>query len=73
MDQLQIEAIYVNGTLKLSHKLPLKEGQKVAITIHPSGSASDRMFGSLPWNGDPEELHKFLDDPDEGAWGRHDV
>lgn len=70
MDALQIEAVYEHGTLKLPRALPLQEGQTVTITIHPSSSAVERMYGMIPWTGDPEELHRFLDDPDEGRWGR---
>jgi predicted DNA-binding antitoxin AbrB/MazE fold protein len=68
MKTLQIEAVYENSTLKLPHELPLEEGQKVTIMIH-SGSAAERMYGMLPWKGDPEELHRYLNDPDEGQWG----
>jgi predicted DNA-binding antitoxin AbrB/MazE fold protein len=69
---LQIEAVYEHGTLKLPQELPLQEGQRVTITIHTS-RAAERMYGILPWNGDPEELHRYLDDPDEGRWGDHDL
>ena len=68
MRTLQVEAVYEHGTLKLSQELPLPEGQRVTITIHPGGAA-ERMYGILPWNGDPEELHRYLDDPGEGQWG----
>ena len=68
MKTLQIEAVYQNGTLKLPHELPLRQGERVTITIHPS-SAAGQMYGSLPWTGDPEELRRFLDDPGEGQWG----
>jgi predicted DNA-binding antitoxin AbrB/MazE fold protein len=67
VDTLQIEAVYEHGTLKLPHELPLQEGQIVTITIHPS-RAAERMYGMLPWTGDPDELHRFLADPDEGQW-----
>ena len=72
MKTLQIEAVYEHGTLKLPHELPLQEGQRVMITIHP-GSAVERLSGMLPWTGDPEELHRFLNDPDEGLWGSRDI
>ena len=72
MDTLQVEAVYEHGTLKLSRELPLQEGQRVMITIH-AGSAAERLYGALPWAGDPEELHRFLDDPDEGQWGSRDI
>lgn len=72
MDTLRIEAVYENGTLKLPHELPLREGQRVLIVIQTT-SAVDRLTGLLPWTGDPEELHRILDDPDEGMWGSRDV
>ena len=43
MQGLEIEAVYENGTLKLPRELPLAEGQKVTITIHPTGSAVQRL------------------------------
>ena len=67
-----VEATYENGVLKPSQELPLQEGQRVTITIHPS-SAVDRMYGMLPWTGDPEELRRVLNDPDEGQWGSRDI
>ena len=73
MDTLRVEAVYEHGILKLPHALPLQEGQRVTITIHPSGSAVERLSGMLPWTGDPEELRRFLNDPDEGLWGSRDV
>jgi predicted DNA-binding antitoxin AbrB/MazE fold protein len=71
VDTLRLEAVYEHGTLKLPHELPLKEGQRVLITIQPS-NAAERLYGAVPWAGDPEELHRFLDDPDEGQWGNRD-
>jgi predicted DNA-binding antitoxin AbrB/MazE fold protein len=68
MNGLEVEAVYERGILKLSRELPLQEGQKVTITIHPSG-ASQRFCGSVRWTGDPEELRRFLDDLDESQWG----
>jgi predicted DNA-binding antitoxin AbrB/MazE fold protein len=73
VDELEIEAVYEHGSLKLPRELPLSEGQKVTITIRVTGGAAERLYGVLPWKGDPQELHRFLEDPDEGMWGGHDV
>ncbi len=73
MQGLEIEAVYERGTLKLSRELPLQEGQKVTITIHPTGSAAEQFYGLVRWTGDPEELHRFLEDPDESQWGSRDI
>jgi predicted DNA-binding antitoxin AbrB/MazE fold protein len=72
VDKLEIEAIYEHGTLKLLRALPLPEGQKVTITIHPTGGAVERLYGMLPWTGDLDELDRWLNDPDEGCWGHRD-
>jgi predicted DNA-binding antitoxin AbrB/MazE fold protein len=73
MQRLEIEAVYENGLLKPSQKLPLQEGERVRITIHPTGSAVARFYGVVRWTRDPEELHRFLNDLDEGQWGPRDL
>ena len=73
MDRLEIEAVYERGVLKLPHELPLPDGQKVTVTIHPIGSAVERLHGMLPWKGNLEELDRWLNDPDEGQWGGRDA
>jgi predicted DNA-binding antitoxin AbrB/MazE fold protein len=73
MQGLQIEAVFEHGVLKPLQELPLQEGQKVSITIQPVGSAARRFCGSLPWTRDPEELHRYLNDPDESSWGSRDL
>jgi predicted DNA-binding antitoxin AbrB/MazE fold protein len=72
MQGLEIEAIYLDGTLKLPHTLPLQEGQKITITIHAPTGAVDRLYGSLPWTGERAEFDSWLNDPDEGQWGNRD-
>jgi hypothetical protein len=73
MQGLQIEAVYEHGTLKLPRELPLQEGQKVTITIHPPDGAVKRFYGLVPWQWDREEFDRWLNDPDEGQWGGRDV
>ncbi|MHB1423718.1 MAG: antitoxin family protein [Gemmataceae bacterium] len=70
---MQIEVIYENGILKPSRALPLQEGQKITITLHGVGSAAQRFCGSLRWTRDADELHRYLDDPDESSWSCRDV
>jgi predicted DNA-binding antitoxin AbrB/MazE fold protein len=65
MSGLEVEAVYEHGTLRLDRELPLAEGQKVTVTIYPAGCAVQRIYGSVPWPGNPEELQRFLDDQDE--------
>jgi predicted DNA-binding antitoxin AbrB/MazE fold protein len=71
--QFEVEATYEGGVLKPAHDLPLQEGQKVSVTVHPVGSAVERFCGSLRWTRDPDELHSYLNDPDENSWGSRDL
>jgi predicted DNA-binding antitoxin AbrB/MazE fold protein len=73
MDGLQMEAVYEKGVLKLPRELPLPEGATVTITIHPAGSAVERLYGLVRWQGDLEEFDRWLNDPDEGQWGSRDL
>jgi predicted DNA-binding antitoxin AbrB/MazE fold protein len=67
VEKLEIEAVYEHGTLKLPRELPLQEGEKVRITIHPTGSAVQRLTGLLQWKGSQEELDYLLG-PDNHPW-----
>jgi hypothetical protein len=69
---LEVEGVYESRALKLSRELP-PEGQKVTVTIRPAGSAVERFYGSVRWAGEPEELRRFLDDPEASHWGSRDV
>ena len=60
MNQCNMEAIYEHGTLKLPGELPLQDGQRVSITIHPTGSAVERLVGSVPWHGSVEDLDALI-------------
>jgi len=73
MENVEIEAVYEHGTLKLPRELPLREGQKVTVTIHAIDSPVKRLVGLVPWTGDREEFDRWLNDPDEGQWGNRDV
>ena len=70
---LEIEATYENGALKPALALPLLEGEKVTLTIQPVARTVGRFSGSLRWTRDPEELHSFLNDPEQCSWGSRDV
>jgi hypothetical protein len=48
--------------------LPSEEQKRPVVASRP-GRAAERLYGSVPWKGDPEELRRFLEDPDEGMWG----
>ena len=49
------------------------EGATVRITIHPPGRPGVVKHIRVPWTGSPEERERFLNDPDEGLFGGHDL
>jgi predicted DNA-binding antitoxin AbrB/MazE fold protein len=73
---LTVVATYENGVLKPEQPLPLKERDKVRITIetHEQESVQARVeaaveavrrtYGLIPWNGDLETLDRLAMDPE---------
>jgi len=62
---LEIEAVYENGFLKLDHDVPLSNGQRVKLTIHPP-SGRDRSAG-FRWKGSQEDLDYLILSDDNGV------
>jgi predicted DNA-binding antitoxin AbrB/MazE fold protein len=63
---LTVEATYENGMLKLSQPVPLKDHEKVQITIHTEPSRAERTAGLLRWTGDPQDLRRLAEDEEFG-------
>jgi predicted DNA-binding antitoxin AbrB/MazE fold protein len=63
---LTVEATYENGVLKLAEPLPLKEHEKVTITIQSAISLAMQTAGMVPWTGDAETLERLIRDPEFG-------
>ncbi len=61
---ITVEATYENGVLKPIEPLPLKEHEKVRITVHPAISRARQTAGLLRWTGDAETLERFALDPE---------
>jgi predicted DNA-binding antitoxin AbrB/MazE fold protein len=68
---ITVEAVYENGVLKPSEPLPLKEHEKVRITIEPKLSWVDRTAGIIHWTGDPEDLRHLVEDDEFGIMESH--
>ena len=58
------EATYEGGVLKPAQPLPLKEHERVRVTIQPATNWVDETAGLIQWKGTPEELRKFAEDPE---------
>ena len=61
---LTVEAIYENGVLKPVHPLPLKEQEKVQVTIEPAISRAQATAGLIPCR-DPELIERVALEPIE--------
>jgi len=61
---LTVEAIYENGILKLAHPVPLKEHERVRITVEIPPLDILECEGILGWKGTSEELAPFALDPE---------
>jgi predicted DNA-binding antitoxin AbrB/MazE fold protein len=59
-----VTAIYENGVLKLAQPVPLKEQEKVRVTIEQADNWVQATAGILGWQGTSEELQTFALDPE---------
>jgi predicted DNA-binding antitoxin AbrB/MazE fold protein len=64
---VEIEATYESGVLKLDQELPLANGQRVKLTIHQPSGRAKASSGIFRWQGSPEDLQILLG-PDNHPW-----
>jgi len=57
---LTVEAVYENGVLKLTQPLPLREHEKVQVTVLSQPSEAQRTYGMLGWKGTGEVFDELL-------------
>ena len=62
---ITVEAVYENGTLKLEGPLPLKEQEKVRVTVQQGSSLAEQTAGMMGWTGDVETLERILAEAEE--------
>ncbi len=53
---ISVEAIYENGVLKPDQLLPLKEHERVHVTVHTASNWVQDTAGMIRWTGDHETL-----------------
>jgi predicted DNA-binding antitoxin AbrB/MazE fold protein len=61
---LTVEAIYENGVLKPVEPLPLREHEKVRVTVHTGTSRARQTAGLMGWTGSAELADFFATDPE---------
>jgi predicted DNA-binding antitoxin AbrB/MazE fold protein len=61
---LEVEATYEDGVLKPERPLPLRERQRVTITVQEETAHARITYGLIAWKGDPETLRKIAEDPE---------
>ena len=60
---ITVEATYEDGVLKPKDPLPLKEREKLRLTIEPELTWAERTAGMIRWTCDEEDLERFAIDP----------
>ncbi len=63
---ITVEAVYENGVLKPTEPLPLKEHERVRVTVQVQQSVARESAGMLPWRGDWETLRRLAEDDEFG-------
>jgi predicted DNA-binding antitoxin AbrB/MazE fold protein len=61
---LTVEAVYEDGVLKPAQPLPLKEREKVRVTIQPVRNWVEATYGICGWKGSEEEAERLATDPE---------
>jgi predicted DNA-binding antitoxin AbrB/MazE fold protein len=61
-----VAAVYEQGLLRPDKPLPLKENEKVQITVHSALSLARQTAGMIPWAGDVDTLERLARDPEFG-------
>jgi predicted DNA-binding antitoxin AbrB/MazE fold protein len=61
---ITVEAVYEDGVLKPAQPLPLKEHERVRITVQGTASPILEAYGVMGFTGTAEEADFFALDPD---------
>ncbi len=59
---LTVEAIYENGVLRPAQPLPLKDREKVQLSVHRVSSIADQSYGMIGWSGDADTFDRLLEE-----------
>ena len=59
---ITVEATYENGVLKPTELLPLKERERVQVTVYAPSDWVQETAGMIKWTGDHETLRRLAED-----------
>jgi predicted DNA-binding antitoxin AbrB/MazE fold protein len=59
-----VEATYENGVLRVDKPLPLKDLERVRVTVDTETNWVQETAGLIRWTGDVESLERFAMDPE---------
>lgn len=63
---LQLEATFEDGVLKFDEAPPLKDHERVTITIQSRATRAEQSYGLIGWTGDPQVLRRIAEDDECG-------
>jgi len=52
---ITVEAVYENGVLEIDKPLPLRESEKVQVTVRQGASSVRQSAGLIGWTGSQED------------------
>ena len=61
---MTVEATYENGVLRLDEPLPLKDLERVRVTVDRGASWVQETAGLIRWTGSVESLERLAMDPE---------
>jgi predicted DNA-binding antitoxin AbrB/MazE fold protein len=67
---VEVEATYENGVLRLDQPLPLPDQQRVRVTVHLPAGRARQSAGLVPWDGSVEDLECLAESPENSPWER---
>lgn len=59
---LVVDGVYENGVIRPDGPLPLKDCERVRVTVEPAVSWVDRTAGIVPWSGSVADLESIATD-----------
>lgn len=63
---LQLEATFEDGVLKFDAAPPLKDHERVTVTIQPRTTRAEQSYGLIGWTGDPQVLRQIAESDECG-------